>query len=135
LLLAYADDVNILGGIVHTVKENPESLVVATKEIGLEVNADKNKYMIMSRNQNVGRSPSVKIDNSSIGRVEEFKYSIDPGIRTPQNSNNLESERKIPANFALESKPPARCSCMFMSTFPQRSATHMLCRLVRCRKL
>jgi hypothetical protein len=39
-LLAYADDVNILGGSVQTVKENAEALVVATKEIGLEVNAD-----------------------------------------------------------------------------------------------
>ena len=48
-LLAYADDVNILGGSVHTVKENAEALVVATKEIGLEVNVDKTKYMIMSR--------------------------------------------------------------------------------------
>ena len=40
-LLAYANDVNILGGSVHTVKENIEALVVATKEIGLEVNAIK----------------------------------------------------------------------------------------------
>jgi hypothetical protein len=40
-LLVYADDVNILGGSVHTVKENAEALVVASKEIGLEVNADK----------------------------------------------------------------------------------------------
>ena len=47
-LLAYTHDVNILGGCVHTVKENAEALVVATKEIGLEVNADKTKYMIMS---------------------------------------------------------------------------------------
>ena len=47
-LLAYADDVNILGGSVHTVKENAKALLVATKEIGLEVNADKTKYMIMS---------------------------------------------------------------------------------------
>ena len=44
-LLAYADDVNISGGRAHTVKENAEALVVATKEIGLEVNADKTKYM------------------------------------------------------------------------------------------
>ena len=36
-LLAYADDVNILGGSVHTVKKNAEALVAATKEIGLEV--------------------------------------------------------------------------------------------------
>ena len=46
-LLAYADDVNILGGSVHTVKENAEALVAATKEIGLEVNADKTKYMVI----------------------------------------------------------------------------------------
>jgi len=48
-LLAYADDVNVLGGSAHTVNEKAEALVVATKEIGLEVNADKTKYMIMSR--------------------------------------------------------------------------------------
>ena len=50
------------------------ALVVATKEIGLEVNADKTKYMIMSRDQNAGRSHSMKIGNSCIERVEEFKY-------------------------------------------------------------
>ena len=38
LLFVYADDVNILGGRVHTVKENTETLLVASKEIGLEVN-------------------------------------------------------------------------------------------------
>ena len=40
-LLAYADDVNILGGSVHTVKKNAKTLLAAAKEIGLEVNADK----------------------------------------------------------------------------------------------
>jgi hypothetical protein len=39
-LLVYADDVNILGGSVHTVKENAEALIVAAKEFGLEVNVD-----------------------------------------------------------------------------------------------
>jgi len=47
-LLAYANDVNILGGSIHTVKENTEALVAATREIGLEVSADKTKYMVMS---------------------------------------------------------------------------------------
>ena len=54
-LLAYADDVNILGGSVLTVKENEEALLVATKEIGLEVNAHKTKYMVMSRDRNARR--------------------------------------------------------------------------------
>jgi hypothetical protein len=41
--LAYANDINTLAGSAHTVNENAESLVVATKEIGLEVNTDKTK--------------------------------------------------------------------------------------------
>jgi len=45
-------NVNILGGIAHTLKENREALIVASKEIGLEVNADKTKYMVMSQDQN-----------------------------------------------------------------------------------
>jgi hypothetical protein len=67
-LLAYANDVNILGESVHTVKEKAEALVVATKEIGLEVNADETKYIVMSRCRNAGRDDSVKTDNSSIER-------------------------------------------------------------------
>jgi len=50
----YADDVNILGGSIHIIKENAEALVVATKVIGLEVNADETKYIVMSRGKNVG---------------------------------------------------------------------------------
>jgi len=42
--------------------------------MGLEVNADKTKYMVMSRDQNAGRSHSIKTDNSSFARVEELKY-------------------------------------------------------------
>ena len=57
-LLAYADDVKILGGSIRTLKENAETLVAATREIGLEVNVDKTKYMVMSQDQNAGRSHS-----------------------------------------------------------------------------
>ena len=46
-------------------------MVGAGKEIGLEVNADKTKYMVMSRDQNAGRSHSMKTENSSFERVEE----------------------------------------------------------------
>jgi len=38
----------ILGGSIHTIKKHAKALVVACKEIGLEVNADKTKYMVMS---------------------------------------------------------------------------------------
>jgi len=63
-----------LGGSVYTIKENAEALVVASKEIGLIVNGDKTKYMVMSREQNAGRSHILRTDNSSFERVEEFKY-------------------------------------------------------------
>jgi len=73
-ILVYADDVNISGGNVYTIKENAEALVAASKQIGLEVNSDKTKYIVMSRDQNAGRSHGMKTDNSCFERVEEFKY-------------------------------------------------------------
>jgi len=56
--------VNILGGSIHNLKENAEALVAATRETGLEVSADKTKYMVMSQNQDVRRNYSVRIDNT-----------------------------------------------------------------------
>jgi len=73
-LLAYADEVNILGVGIHTLEENAEALVAATRETELEVSADKTKYMVMSRDQNAGRIQIVRTDNSTFERVEEFKY-------------------------------------------------------------
>jgi len=73
-LLAYVNDVNILGRSIHMLKENAEALVAATREIGLEISADKTKYMVMSREQNAGRNQCVRINNSTFQRVEEFKY-------------------------------------------------------------
>jgi hypothetical protein len=72
-LLVYADYVNILGGSVHAIKKHIEALVVASKEIGLEVNAEKTKYMVMSRDQNVRQNHNIKLDNKSFERVEQFK--------------------------------------------------------------
>jgi len=73
-LLVYTDDVNILGESVHTVNENAEALVLAIKETGLEVNGDKTKYMVISRDQNAGRSNDINNENNSFERKECFKY-------------------------------------------------------------
>jgi len=54
--------------------DNAEALVAATGEIGLEVSADKTKCMAMCRDKNAGRIHSVRIDNSTLKRVEEFTY-------------------------------------------------------------
>jgi len=64
-----------------TLKENSEALVAATRDNGLEVSADKTKYMVMSRDQNAGQNHSVRTDKSTFERVEEFKY-----LGTNQNS-------------------------------------------------
>ena len=90
--LVYADDISarILGRSVHTIKENAETLIESTKETGLEVNADKTKYMVMSRDQNAVRSYNMKTDNRSFEMVEEFRY-----FRTTlTNENSIQEEIK-----------------------------------------
>jgi len=89
-LLVHADDVNILAARVHTINENTEALIVASKKIGLEVNADKTKYVVMYRDQNTEQSHSMKTDNSSFERVEEFIYLG----TTLTNQNSLQEEIK-----------------------------------------
>jgi hypothetical protein len=45
-----------------------------SKEMGLEVNADKTMYMFTSRQQNERQNRSMKIYNSSFETMKEFKY-------------------------------------------------------------
>jgi hypothetical protein len=63
---------------------------VDSKESGLEINTDKTKYMVMSRDQNAGRSHSKKYDDNSLERVEEFKYLG----TTLTNQNSIQEEIK-----------------------------------------
>ena len=71
-LLVYADDVNMLGENLQTVRQNAEIFIKASKDIGLEVNSEKTKYMIRSRCQNVIQR-SIP-ENLSVENVEMFKY-------------------------------------------------------------
>ena len=58
--MVYADVVNILVGSILTIKKNTDALLVASKEAGLEANADKSKYMVMSRDQNADCNHNIK---------------------------------------------------------------------------
>jgi hypothetical protein len=58
-LLAYAD-VNLLGDNIDTINKNTETLTDADKEVGLEINREKTKYMLLSRHQNAGQNCDIK---------------------------------------------------------------------------
>jgi hypothetical protein len=58
-LLVYADAVNLLGSSINTITENTETLLEANMDIGLEINAEKTKYMIMSRHLNSGQNQNI----------------------------------------------------------------------------
>ncbi|KAJ4430182.1 hypothetical protein ANN_22392 [Periplaneta americana] len=74
-LLVYADDVNMLRENPQTIRENTEILLKASKAIGLEVNPEKIKYMIMSHDQNILRNGNIKIGDLSFEVVEKFQIS------------------------------------------------------------
>jgi hypothetical protein len=90
----------MLGGSVHTIKKNTKASVVASKENGLEVNADKSKHMATSREEDAGRSHSIKTENVSFQMVEEFKHLGTTLI----NQNSIQEEvRKCLLTFGAES--------------------------------
>jgi hypothetical protein len=59
--LAYTDDVNLLGDNIDTVNKNTENVTDASKEVGLEVNIEKTKYMLVSFYQSADQNRDIKL--------------------------------------------------------------------------
>jgi hypothetical protein len=92
-LLANADDVKVLGDNIDTIEKNTETLIDASKEVGLEINVERTKYMLLSRHQNAGQNRDIEIANISFKNVSQFKYL---GMTiTNQNLIQEEIKRKL----------------------------------------
>jgi di/tripeptidase len=79
-----------LGGSIYTIRKNTEALLIASKEIGLEVNAEKTKYTVMSRDKNAGQNGYIQIGNESLETVEQSKFLG----TTLTNQNSIHEEIK-----------------------------------------
>jgi hypothetical protein len=92
--LVYADDINLLGNSINTIKENIETLLEVSRDVGLEINAEKTKYIIMSCHPNSGQDQNIRIANESFENVAKFKYF---GM-TLTNQNDIHHEIKSRLN-------------------------------------
>jgi hypothetical protein len=93
-LLACDDDGNLLGDNIDTIKKNTQTLIDASKEVGLEVNVEKTKYMLVSQDQNADQNRDIKIGNRSFENVSQFKYLG----TTVTNQNLIQEEIKRKMN-------------------------------------
>jgi hypothetical protein len=73
-LLVYANDVNLPGDNIDTVKKNTKNLIYSSKEVSLEVNTEKTKYMLLFHHQNAEQNHDIKRANRCFENAAQFKY-------------------------------------------------------------
>jgi hypothetical protein len=89
-LLAYTDDVNLLGDNTDAIKKNKETLIDASKEVGLEINVEKTKYKSLFCQQCAGKNQDMKTANRSFENVSQYNYLG----TTVTNQNLIQEEIK-----------------------------------------
>jgi hypothetical protein len=78
------------GDNIDTINKNTQTLIETSKEVGVEVNVEKTKYMLVSRDHNAGQNREIKIGNRSFEYVSQFKYLG----TTVTNQNLIQEEIK-----------------------------------------
>jgi ribosomal protein S2 len=89
--------VNLLDDSTNSIKKNAQTLIDASKEVDLEVNTEKTKYMLLSRHQNAGQNHDIKIGNRCFENVTQFRY-LGTTI-TNQNLIQEEIKRRLNSGF------------------------------------
>jgi hypothetical protein len=109
--LAYANDVNTVGGNTGTLPKNIKAVLDASREVGLEVKPEKTKYMLMPHCQMAGQKHSIKIANRSSEDVAKFKYFVTP--LTDQNCMYEEIKNRLNSeNYCYYSVQSLLSSCL-----------------------
>jgi ribosomal protein S2 len=103
-LLVYVQDVALLGDNIDIIKRNTQSLIDASKEVGLKVNTEKTKYMFLSRHQNAVQNHDIERGNRCFGNVEQFRYLG----TTITNQNLIQEEIKRRLNSGDACYPSIR---------------------------
>jgi hypothetical protein len=94
-LLVYGDDMNPLGDNIYTTKTYTETLTDPSKEIGLKINTEKTKYMLLSRHQYAEQNHNVKMANRGFENMAHFKYLS----MTVTNQNSIQEKIKRKLNL------------------------------------
>jgi len=69
----YADDIALLGDRINIKKENKDNLLGASRDVGLEINAQKTNYIITSRHPNPGQEQNIGMVKESFENIANLK--------------------------------------------------------------
>jgi ribosomal protein S16 len=130
-LLACADDVNLVGYNIDTMKKIRGTSIDTGSEVGLEVNTEKTKYMLLSRHQDAGQNRDIKTDNRYIENVaqfrclattitnqtliqEEIKRRLKSGNACYHSVQDILTSRLLPKNVNLQKKYDFACGSVWV---------------------